>query len=370
MAECVVFWQRMLTPHMTALAREVAKIGAEVHYVAEEALSAERRAMGWVADDLDGVETHMVDTPEAVRDLVDRLPQSAVHITPGVRANGLAAVAQARIMARGLRHYPIMEKVDLRGRAGWIKPLIYALKFRRLAGGIEGFLAIGEGTKAWVRKWSLNAIKPISFAYFLKGAVVPSVTPRADGFRFVFVGSLVGLKRIDLLLSALSDLSERPFQLEVIGDGPERAGLEHLARKRLSARVHFRGTAEMDVAIMRIAQADCLVLPSDKDGWGAVVSEALINGTPAVCSSECGAAEAVRASGVGGVFRAGDVDGLRRVLADLLDRGPVTPAARRDLAGWAHCLTAEAGARYLLDIFEARGEPADSFRPPWEGDRR
>ncbi|MCB1356423.1 MAG: glycosyltransferase family 4 protein [Maritimibacter sp.] len=365
MTGCIVFWQRMLTPHMTELAREVARLGVDVHFVAEEALSEERRAMGWVAGDLAAVALHVVTSPGEARALVDRLPAGAVHITSGVRANGLVADAQKRIRALGRRHYPIMEKVDLRGRAGRIKPLVYAARFQAISRSLEGMLCIGEGTDAWVAKRAPRSLNVFPFAYFLQGTRGDRRARAAGRFRFVYVGGLIERKRVDLLVEALAALADRPFALEVVGDGPTRAMLEDMTADRLSGRVTFRGTLAMGEAVERIKAADCLVLPSDHDGYGAVVSEALINGIPAVCSSECGAAGAVRASGAGGVFRAGDVGDLRRVLGGMLDRGPLCDTEREALSDWARCLTAEAGARYLLEILD-RAEAGGPIVPPWE----
>lgn len=365
MTTCIVFWQRMMTPHMTELARALAALGVEVHYVSEEALSEERSAMGWSAGGLDGVRVHSVATPAEARDMVDELPEGAVHITQGVRANGLVAHAQKRIMALRRRHYPVMEKVDLRGPAGWIKPLVYAARFWAMARGIEGILAIGAGTTEWIARRAPRDMPALPFAYFLKGRNLCPQARIGGGYRIIFVGSLVGLKRVDLLLEALTALSDRPFDLEVVGDGPERTRLERQAEEKLPGRVAFVGTVGMEEAIQRIAAADCLVLPSDQDGWGAVVSEAQINGTPVICSSECGAAGTVRASGFGAVFDAGDADNLRHCLAGVLDRGPITEKLRDRLADWAHCLTAEAGASYLLGIL-SRSDAREVLVAPWE----
>ena len=35
MTDCIVFWQRMLTPHMTELARQLPVAGAEARYLLE-----------------------------------------------------------------------------------------------------------------------------------------------------------------------------------------------------------------------------------------------------------------------------------------------------------------------------------------------
>lgn len=353
---------------MTELARELVQLGVDVHYVAEEALSDERRAMGWVTGDLAGANLHYIATPEAARTLVESFPAHTVHITQGVRANGLVADAQRRIIDIGHRHYPIMEKVDLRGLVGKIKPFVYMARLRAISRRVTGILCIGEGTDAWVMKHAPRGLDVIPFVYFLRGKV-ESDAPRAQGpFRFVYVGSLIQRKRVDLLIQALELLLQRPFELEIVGDGPLRAQLEHMAKEKLFGRVTFRGTLPMDQAIKQIKAADCLVLPSDKDGFGAVVSEAQINGTPAICSSECGAAATVRASGAGGVFAAGDVASLKQVLGEMLDHGSLHDAQREALSDWARCLTAEVGADYLLDIVN-RGL-GDVVQPPWERESR
>ena len=79
-----------------------------------------------------------------------------------------------------------------------------------------------------------------------------------------------------------------------------------------------------------MSSADCLILPSRHDGWGAVVSEALMVGTPVICSDACGSAGVVHASGVGGVFRSGDHCALTAELA-VASAGYLQPEARKDL---------------------------------------
>lgn len=364
MIDCIVFWQRMISPHMTELVRELAQLGLDVYYVAEEPLSKERREMGWVTGDLTGVELHYVGSPEAARSLIERFPKTAVHVTQGVRANGLVGYAQKHIMATGCRHYPIMEKVDLRGLAGKLKPLIYAARFWAISRRVDGILCIGEGTDHWVAKYAPQGLQVFRFAYFLQEKAAGCGMPAEGPFRFVFVGGLIKRKRVDLLLEALAGLTSRPFELEIVGDGPMRAILEGMTAELLPGRVTFRGTLAMDQVLERIKAADCLVLPSDHDGFGAVVSEALINGKPVVCSAECGAVGTVRASGVGGVFAAGEAGDLRRVLGEMLDCGPLSKDRREALSQWARCLTAEAGAPYLLEILNS--DASRTVVPPWE----
>lgn len=107
--------------------------------------------------------------------------------------------------------------------------------------------------------------------------------------------------------------------------------------------------------------SDCLVLPSLHDGWGVVVTEALMVGTPAICSDRCGAAEAVMASGVGGVFRSNDPTSLSKLLCRQIELGRQKSSDRTALASWASSFGARVGAEYLLSVFSHR--LADAPRP-------
>ena len=117
-----------------------------------------------------------------------------------------------------------------------------------------------------------------------------------------------------------------------------------------------------------MAEADVLVLPSLYDGWGAVVSEALMAGAPVIASDACGSAGVVQASGAGGVFCADDRDALEALLVRAIDAGPWPVPARRALAGWAQCLGAHAGAAYLERILAHTEGRAARPLPPWQSD--
>ncbi|WP_075109898.1 glycosyltransferase [Halofilum ochraceum] len=184
-------------------------------------------------------------------------------------------------------------------------------------------------------------------------------------FRFLFVGQIIERKRLNLLVDALSMLPREDFELIVIGDGPSSQYLRLWADHALNGRVKWDGQIPMAEVRERMSAADCLVLPSRHDGWGAVVSEALMAGTQAVCSDRCGAAEAVRASGAGGVFRSGDTGELSRILQRLMAEGRPNPDRRRHLASWAKSLAVSAGAHYLESIFQHSEGDAEVPTPPW-----
>jgi glycosyltransferase involved in cell wall biosynthesis len=96
----------------------------------------------------------------------------------------------------------------------------------------------------------------------------------------VTVGRLVASKRVDLAIEHVA--RSRAFDaLVVVGDGPERARLERLARqKRVDAR--FVGLVTRGEALAWIAAADAVIHASSAEGASTVLREADALGTPVV----------------------------------------------------------------------------------------
>ena len=369
MSSNVWFWQRMITPHMFHLAQALARRGHEVVYVAEEPMSAERAAMGWSAPEPDGtISVRLAPTPAAAQELAREALQSSLHVTQGLRGNGVVAAAQQEIRDRALRHIVVMETVDIRGLRGRLKPAVYASHLWRWRHDLAGILAIGADAPAWFARLAPAGLPIHPFAYFLPEP--PSAPPpppdqaAAPTFRFLFVGSLIPLKRVGLLLETLGALADYSFTLDIIGDGPLRGVLENEAERVAPGRVRFHGILPISQIDGWMAAADCLVLPSSHDGWGAVVSEAVLAGTAVVCSSACGAKALAQASPRGAVFRHDAPQELERALRAQLVAGPVLATARQRLRAWGRCAGATAGAAYLENILQAPS--GASLLPPWQ----
>lgn len=364
------FWQRIISPHMAVLAVALARVGCRVTYVAEQVMTGDRAALGWRAPELPGVELRHATTADEAAALAAGVPGQAVHLCQGIRANGVVAAAQRALARRGLGFWVIMETVEDAGLAGLARRLIYRGQFLRWRRQVQGVLAIGAQTAPWVRARGVPADRVLPFAYFLQEegdlAVMRAEQPEG-AFCVLFVGQFIERKRLDLLIDALADIVDRvpEFRLQVIGSGPLESALRAKAAAAFGPRLDWLGQLPMHEARQRMAAVDCLVLPSRHDGWGAVVSEALMAGTPAICSDRCGAAEVVLASGTGGVFPAGDQQALEVLLAQQMAQGRQTLQGRAALARWGQSLGAAAGARYLLDVLAHHRDGAVRPVPPW-----
>jgi teichuronic acid biosynthesis glycosyltransferase TuaC len=101
----------------------------------------------------------------------------------------------------------------------------------------------------------------------------------------VTVGHLVARKRHADVLRAMWLLRDRMPVLRyvVIGDGPERAPLERLARDLgLTDQVEFTGQLPHTEALARMRHAHVFVLPSTDEAFGVAYVEAMAGGMPAV----------------------------------------------------------------------------------------
>jgi glycosyltransferase involved in cell wall biosynthesis len=179
------------------------------------------------------------------------------------------------------------------------------------------------------------------------------------GEELVFVGRLVSDKGADILLDALSLLSEAGLEprLTLVGDGPEAARLREQARSLgLADRVDFRGTVTGEALVEVLNQHRILVVPSRyREPFGIVALEGIACGCVVVGSSEGGLKEAI--GPCGRTFRNGDAADLARVLGDVLQHPELDDEYQRPapehLAGHSAERVAAAYSRVLS---EAAGE--------------
>jgi glycosyltransferase involved in cell wall biosynthesis len=130
---------------------------------------------------------------------------------------------------------------------------------------------------------------------------------------FVFVGRLTEQKALPLLLDAVGRVDGA--RLVLVGDGPERARLEELARP-LNGRVVFTGALPRADVLARLAGARAAVLSSAWENLPHAAVEALAVGTPVIATAVGGVPEVVH-------------DGENGLLVPPNDAGALAAAIRR-----------------------------------------
>ena len=140
-----------------------------------------------------------------------------------------------------------------------------------------------------------------------------------DGPTLAFAGRLTSQKALDVALVAVAAVPG--IALVLLGDGPERPGLERLAAELgLDGRVRFLGGGSRDDVLRLFRAADASLLSSAWENFPHTVVEALAVGTPVVATSVGGVGEVVRDGENGLLVPPGDADELaaaiRRLFAE------------------------------------------------------
>lgn len=112
--------------------------------------------------------------------------------------------------------------------------------------------------------------------------------PRPAGRRVLVVaGRIVPAKGQITALTAFASLASRlpDLHLELIGDGPDRSALvARAASLGIAPRVSFLGWRPRQETLARIAGAAMLLVPSQHEGFGLTLAEAMALGVPAIAS--------------------------------------------------------------------------------------
>lgn len=107
--------------------------------------------------------------------------------------------------------------------------------------------------------------------------------------RFVYVGHLEQIKRVDLLLRALhavSGLLPAQWTFAIIGDGPERPRLQSLAVELgIVSHVFFHGRIEWTRIFDYYRNADILLMASTSEGASRTMLEGMAAGLPVLSTA-------------------------------------------------------------------------------------
>lgn len=169
----------------------------------------------------------------------------------------------------------------------------------------------------------------------------PAVLLHASNFR--------RLKRVGDAVVALAEvLRARSAVLLLVGDGPDREGVEKLV-VALGVERHVAFLGERSELGSLLALADLFVLPSEQESFGLAALEALACGVPVVASGVGGLAEVVRDGETGRLVAPHDPHALAGAVLGLLADEPARVAMGR-------AARADALARFRPEPVVARFE--------------
>jgi glycosyltransferase involved in cell wall biosynthesis len=181
--------------------------------------------------------------------------------------------------------------------------------------------------------------------------------PRAADPLVLFAGRLIPEKRVTAGVAAVALAARRIEGLQGIfyGDGPEREALrEAIAEHDGASFISAPGFAGGDAVEVDMRRALCVLLPSEREGYGMVVLEASAHATPAVVAAapDNAAVELVQ-DGVNGVIApSADPEAIAEAIVRVHEAGF---AMRQSTAHWfaenAEHLSLESSLHTVLDSY-------------------
>lgn len=173
------------------------------------------------------------------------------------------------------------------------------------------------------------------------------------------VGSLRDAKRYDRILEAAATLEREGRQIWVLlsSHGPLKPNLERRARELgIADRVVFGPKVGPREIARQYAALDVFVLPSEYEGLGLVLPEAMALGVPVIGSDVGGIPSVVEHGVTGWIFERNDIPALARHLATALDGGPEVEAIveRARTRAW-EVFDAERYGRDVVSLYEGLG---------------
>src|SRR3989344_9045355 len=184
---------------------------------------------------------------------------------------------------------------------GKIVERLYLLLYRRVT-----FLTISESTK---KDLVVNGIAdknitviPMGFTYSL-----PKDIPEKSSLpTVIFLGRLAQSKGIEDAIKAFSIIKSKinNAKMWIVGRGEEsyERRLRNLVRKlRLDKDIDFKGFVSQKKKFDLLVKAHLILVPSVREGWGLIVPEANIVGTPAIVYNVPGLRDVTK-NGVNGII--------------------------------------------------------------------
>lgn len=137
-----------------------------------------------------------------------------------------------------------------------------------------------------------------------------------EGFRIVSMGELNENKNHSTIIKAIALLQDDTISYEIYGNGPWKDKLQKMIEDyHLEGQVFLRGF-EMETE-KRLAEADCSIFPSYREGLGLAALEAMACGVPLIVSDNRGTREYMQHNRNGIVCKPDDVEAFAEAIVNI-----------------------------------------------------
>lgn len=284
--------------------------------------------------------------PGCILDLRRRLRSDTGNHRAVLHCHDYKSVVYGGLASAGL---PVIRIATLHG---WLDDhrrlrLYHWLEARML----QGFQRVCAVSPAIAERLSSQGLEPAVISRVNNGIDVGRFRPRRHGqghsarLQLGTAARLSPEKNLDMLIHVIAECRNqgREFDLEIVGDGPQRQELETLVRK-LGLTDQVRLPGNLNALEHWYPRLDAFVLPSLTEGMPLTILESLSCGCPVIASAAGAIPELL--DGLAGcrTVRPGDADGLTAALLELPAAGLPLMAAHQRIS--QHYSSAHMATRY------------------------
>jgi glycosyltransferase involved in cell wall biosynthesis len=342
-----IFWQNVLSIHQSAFLRNLAESN-KIILVVEIKITEARKKAGWNIPDFGNTEIIIAPNQQQIRALLNQ--SDTIHVFSGMQSFKMPSMVFKLAVKKRLRIGVILEPFDWIGWKGKLRFIKYYFLKLRYNHAISFLLTIGNKGRWCYEKTGFPKHKIYDWAYFTEKPNV-DLPKKIDHHlpRIIFVGKLDENKNVLSLVTICKQHKRDIEKLQIIGDGYLK---QTLLKDIQDSNIEYLGILPNDEVYSYINEADLLALPSIyKDGWGAVINEALMCGTPVIVSDHCGSSVLVNENR-GRVFSIKN-NNLETVLTDFIKQLPYNSSKRQMVRDWALTnISGESAAHYFISIIE------------------
>jgi glycosyltransferase involved in cell wall biosynthesis len=367
----IVFWNDVVTDHVAYTLSELQNFdGVEVTILAARRELSIRNVQGWTSPKTDTLKIQQISMKKYFRIfkqyLIESPSRTHIFASPFSNLKIMSFLFLGALLSRNI--YLISEPYSLFSGGllsdgdklknifkSVFRPLLYKVYGILLNKSVNGVFAISNLAVDQFGQIGFRQNKIFRFGYFIPPqSIIQEIESSADccssdALKIIFVGNIIARKGIDILMMAVSKLRIEGCQIELNLYGPGNPA----DFGDIDKGIMHNGMIPFGEAQNFIKNYDLLVLSSRFDGWGVVVNEALLSGTPVICTAQVGAHGLITKWGCGEVYDAeDDFHSLTKILRDYARNRNKILEQRRVIKNMVEILHPQVAAKYLLDVID------------------
>lgn len=266
-----------------------------------------------------------------------------------------------RLRARMFPIVSIVHHLACYENPGWVNQLVETRYLNSVDGFIFNSMATKQAVEGVLGRESVSIV-----AYPGKNNLAPEGAPAdrrrgaTEPLRLVFTGNVIRRKGLHVLVEALAQLKDVPWQLRIAGDMSQDKEYTEMIRAQLlrqgiDKRVEFLGQVTDNELSAALLSSHLLVMPSLYEGLGIAYLEAMGHGVPVIASSAGGAGEIIDDGEEGFLVDPGDTVTLgKRIRRLAQDSGLLTAMAKKATERFSRALTWDETGSVIRDFLNVK----------------